>query len=127
MMKYKKTIVIVIIVIICLFILYKNKKAEYKCNDAGISYEEFQKIQTGDSQFAVNEIVDPNDKLDNDKTYENCIIEVSKENKNNVYNYTYKYIGEKGGYAILTFTADYSNGDSFVMPGISKKEQYNLK
>lgn len=125
-MKYKRIIAIVI-VIIGLFILYKNKKVEYKCNDAGISYEEFQKIQTGDSQFAVNEIVDPNDKLDNNKTYENCIIEVSKENKNSVYNYTYKYIGEKGGYAILTFTADYSNGDSFVMPGISKKEQYNLK
>ena len=31
------------------------------------------------------------------------------------------------GYAIVTYSADYSNGDVFVMPTVTHKENFNLK
>lgn len=131
-MKNKNLLITLIIgfAIIFLVVIFFNKNKQndiLKCGPAGISYEEFEKIKTGDSQFKVDSIIDEDDLWYDDEIYNKCVIEISKDNQNHIYNYTYKYIGKNGGYALITYTADYSNGDLFVLPIVSKKEQFNLK
>lgn len=100
---------------------------ETGCNEAGISMNEFNTINLGDSEFKVNDIVDAYGYLNDDKTYAKCVQEVSRTSKNNVHEYTYKYLGENTGYALITFTADYSEDNLFQLPTVSKKEQFNLQ
>lgn len=128
-MKNKNVIIVTLILIIGFLVVINttNKNNDIKCGQAGINLKKFEDIQIGDSQFTVNSIIDSLDKWNDDKIYEKCVQEISKDSKDSVYNYTYKYVGENGGYALITFTADYSNGDSFVLPTVSKKEQINLK
>lgn len=94
---------------------------------AGISLQEFNKIELGMSNSKVNSIIDEKDEWDDDIIYNKACKEVGKEKNNHIYSYTYKYIGENGGYALITYTANYSGGDVFVMPTVSQKEQFNLK
>lgn len=94
---------------------------------AGISLQEFNKIELGMSNSKVNSIIDEKDEWDDDIIYNKACKEVGKEKNNHFYSYTYKYIGENGGYALITYTAHYSGGDVFVMPTVSQKEQFNLK
>ena len=72
------------------------------------------------SQNSVTKIISPDD-------FETIKEEVEKKEENHIYRYVYKYYGEKGGYAIITYEADYSNGDMFVLPEVTKKEQFDLK
>lgn len=116
------------ILIIYIFLAISGCKNNYTgCNSAGISQSEFNNISIGDSQFKISSIIDQNDDWENDDIYDKCVIEISNEKNNRVYSYTYKYLGEKRGYALITYTADYSNGDLFVLPTVSKKEQFNIK
>ena len=124
----KKAIIIGISVLVFLVIVFiSQEKKNQQCGEAGISLEEFEKIQIGDSNFDVDSIIDSDDKWRDDNTYKKCVQEFSKEEDDHIYHYTYKYIGENEGYALVTYTADYSNGDLFVLPTVSKKEQFNLK
>ena len=119
---------IVIAIIIVLAIIFINKpNNDLKCGTAGINYKEFERISIGDSNFKVDSIIDEDDEWYDDAIYNKCVIEVSNNNQNHIYNYTYEYIGENGGYALITYTADYSNGTFYVTPTVSKKEQVNLK
>ncbi len=128
MKNEKKAIIIGISAFVFLIVVFVSQEEKNKkCGTAGISLEEFEKIQIGDSNFDVNPIIDPDDKWHDDNTYEKCVQEFSREEDDHIYHYTYKYIGENGGYALVTYTADYSNGDLFVLPTVSKKEQFNLK
>lgn len=134
MNKKSNIIVIVIIVILLLiiaFLLGKSSNNSINNNQgvgsAGISLQEFQDINYGDSETTVYKIIDPNNLLNDDNTYDKTISEISKTNTNHVYTYTQKILGEKCGYAEITYTADYSNGDLFVLPTVTSKESYNLK
>ena len=113
--------------IIFLIIYFFNNKSEKGCGDAGISREEFKSINIGDSQFKVDNIVDPNDKFFDDEIYATCVQKINQSSNNHIYSYTYKYIGEHGGYALITFTADYSSEDLFILPSETKKENVNIK
>lgn len=114
---------IIAIVIILTAIINKSKGV----GTAGINENEFEEIQIGMTQFDVNKIIDKLDEWNNDDIYKKCCEEISKSNKDHIYEYVYKYYGEKEGYAIITFEADYSKGDLFVLPEVTKKEQFNLK
>lgn len=105
---------IVIILILCII------KKDEGVGENGISKQEFENIQLGMSQNDVIKIISP----DNLETINE---ELEKSNNNSIYTYKYKYFGEKSGYAIITYEANYSNGDLFVLPEVTKKEQYNLK
>lgn len=94
---------------------------------AGINEKEFEEIQIGMTQSDVNKIIDKLDEWENDDIYTKSCEQISKSNKDQVYEYVYKYYGEKEGYVIITYKADYSKGDLFVLPEVTKKEQFNLK
>lgn len=118
-------VIIVSLIIVTLFIY--NSSNNKGVGTAGISLEEFKKIELGMGEIAVSKIIDTNDEWLDDNVYEKCCKEINKSKENHIYRYTYKYIGENGGYALVTFEADYSNGDLFVLPTVAKKEQRGLK
>ncbi len=118
-------IVLVISAIVISIILIK--KENHGVGSAGISLEEFEEIELGMSQSKVQSIIDSEDEWDDDDVYDKCCEEISKNKNESVYSYTYKYLGESGGYAEITYKADYSNGDMFVLPTVSDKQQFNLK
>lgn len=119
--------IIVLIVIIIVFMITSFKNTNKNVGTAGISKEEYEQIKLGMGQGTVNSIIDMNDEWEDDKIYEKCCQEISKSNDGRIYKYVYKYLGEKDGYAIITFEADYSKGDLFVLPTVTSKEQFNLK
>lgn len=110
------------IIIICIFIILTMCITNTKkgVGENGISKEEFEAIELGMSQNSVIKIISPNN-------LETVNEEIEKSSNNSVYIYKYKYFGEKSGYAIITFKADYSKGDLFVLPEVTQKEQFNLK
>lgn len=112
-------ILVIICIVLAVFFMY-IKNANSKVGKNGISKEEFKKIELGMSQKSVAKIVSPDD-------FEPVKDELEKKEENHIYRYAYKYYGENKGYAIITYEADYSNGDMFVLPEVSKKEQFNLK
>lgn len=124
----KKWWFLLILIVLIIAILYFYYSSVNKgVGSAGISLEEFKKIELGMGETTVSKIVDTNDEWFDDDVYEKCCKEINKSKENHIYRYTYKYIGEKSGYALITFEADYSNGELFVLPIVSKKEQHNLK
>lgn len=133
-MKKKYIISIQLFIIISLLILVlilvtnnKDDETKIKIGSPGISIEEFEKIELGMTQFDVNSIIDENDEWNDDNIYDKCCQEINQSNKEYIYNFTYKYLGENDGYAIITYTCDYSNGNFFEYPTVSKKENHNLK
>lgn len=117
-------IILVIIIILLAFLLLK--KDNKGVGTAGISKKEFEEIRTGMSQFEVNSIIDKLDEWDDDEIYDKCCEEMSKEYKDSKYTYQYKYYGEKSGYAVITYQADY-NKSLFEIPEVIKKESFDLK
>lgn len=131
-MKKLLYLFIIIIVILLLVIAYLlgNKNTTYQNNSvgkAGISIEEFNQITNGMSESTVYDIIDLDGLLDDDTLYDKCVQKVSDTKDEHVYTYTYRYQGEISGYAEITYTADYSNNDLFVMPTVSSKQNFNLK
>lgn len=120
-------IIICLMVIIIILIAFSLKKDSEGLGTPGISKKEYEKINIGMSQYEVDSIIDELDEWDDDAVYEKCCEEVSKESNDHKYTYQYKYYGEKSGYAIITYQADYSNGSYFETPEVIKKENYNLK
>ena len=119
-------IIFVTLFILALIILFANNSKGVGA--AGISIQEFEKIQLGMTQFEVDSIIDEKDEWDNDEIYDKCCEEISTSNENSVYTYVYKYYGENKGYAIVTYKVDYSDGTfSLKYPEVIKKEQFNLK
>lgn len=94
---------------------------------SGISKREFKEIELGMSQSKVHGIIDKLNEWNEDEVYEKACEEIEKNQENSKYTYRYKYYGDKSGYAIITYEADYSKGDLFVLPEVVKKEQFNLK
>lgn len=111
-------------IVIMLIATINNSKG---LGTAGINEKEFEEIQIGMTQSDVNKIIDKLDEWNNDNVYTKCCEEISKNKKDHIYEYVYKYYGEKEGYAMITYEADYSEGDLFVLPKVTKKEQFNLK
>lgn len=111
-------IIIILILFIILFIFLKNINSGV--GKEGINKEEFEQIELRMSQNDVAKIISP-DNMEpvNEKIEEN--------RENHIYKYVYKYYGEKKGYAIITYEADYSNGDIFVLPVVVQKEQIDLE
>lgn len=119
-------ILLTIIIIVIILIIIKNNLQGI--GTAGISKEEFDKIEIGMDQFEVNSIIDEYDEWNDDKIYEKACQEISSEEKDSVYTYVYKYNGDINGYALITFEVNYSDG-AYVLkyPEVVKKEQFNLK
>lgn len=128
---YKKWwfwLLILLAIIIILIILFAIKNNSHGIGTAGISKEEFDKIEVGMDQFEVNSIIDEYDEWNDDELYEKACQEISSKEENSVYTYVYKYVGDLDGYALITFEVDYSDG-AYVLkyPEVVKKEQFNLK
>lgn len=100
---------------------------ELSCGDAGISIEEFNKIKIGDTQTTVDKVIDNNDNWNNDEIYNKCVEKISEKKDDKKYSYVYKYIGENGGYALITYTSDYKDFSYLKFPEVSKIEKFNLK
>ena len=125
-----QSLIIISLLILVLILIINNKEKdenETKIGSPGISIEEFEKIELGMTQFDVNSIIDENDEWNDDDIYNKCCQEINESNEDHIYNFTYKYLGENDGYAIITYTCDYSNGSFFEYPTVSKKENHNLK
>lgn len=124
-------LIISITIIVLSFIFVFNKENissnSESIGSAGINKEEFNKIELGMSQTTVTKIIDVDNLWINDDIYNTVVNEISKSSENHIYKYTYKYLGETSGYAMVTYTADYSNGDIFVLPTVSEKQDYDLK
>ncbi len=119
-------LIIVFIIFALVIFLIINKKEGM--GTAGISKEEFNEINLGMTQFEVNSIIDKLNEWDDDEIYDKCCQEISSVEKDEIYTYVYKYQGENGGYAIITYEIDYSNGYyGLEYPKVVKKEVYNLK
>lgn len=113
-------IIFIIFIIFLIAIFLYNNKSNSGVGKNGINKEEFEQIKLGMSQNDVIKIISP-------ENLETINEEVEKNEENHIYKYVYKYYGEKSGYAIITYQADYNNGDIFVLPKVIKKEQFNLK
>lgn len=95
---------------------------------AGISKKEFDEIVVGETtNFELNSIIDKDDKWHNDFIYHRCVEQISEEKEELKYTYTYKYYGEKGGYAIITLQSDYTNGNFYNPVIVIEKENFGLK
>lgn len=81
---------------------------------SGISKEEFNKARLGMNHYELLKIIGGNGD------------QIAEEEQNSVYTYTYKYPGEKGGYAIIVMRADM--GESILnIPEVISKENHDLK
>ena len=122
-MKFKVIILLSIIVL-----LLSACSSNEGVGTAGISKEEFEKINVGSTtNYQLNSIIDEKNEWHDNKIYEKCVEEISYSKENSIYTYVYKYYGEKGGYAIITLQADYSNGYFYNDVIVTKKENFNLK
>ncbi len=127
---YKKwwfwTLIVIILSIIVSISIYMNNKLT-GVGTAGISKEEFDKIEIGETtNFELNNIIDQNNEWDNDEIYERCVEKIREEKEDHKYTYIYKYYGEEKGYAIITLQADYSNGYYYNDVIVIKKENVGL-
>lgn len=104
-----------------------SEKSITGCNSSGINLTEYHQIKVGDNQSDVNNIIDPNNTWINDDVYIKCVKDFSKKTEEHKYYYTYKYLGENDGYALITYMVDYTDKISFSLPKVYSKEMYNLK
>ena len=116
--RKQKIVILIIFILVVVGMVFFNISKSKGVGEDGISKEEYQKIQLGMSQTSVDKIVS-SDSVKKE--------EIEKNSSNHIYKYTYKYYGEKGGYATITYEADYRNGDLFVLPEVTEKKEYNLK
>lgn len=120
-------LLIIITIIIVMFFLFKNNSND-GIGEAGISLEEFKKISSGMTQTEVEKIIDENNLWNNDDVYSNACIKLDENKNNSIYTYKYKYIGDKSGYAIVTYEVDYSNGFyGLEYPVVTDFQSFNLK
>ena len=120
------TIALIIMLLIIVFLITLNK--DKGVGTAGISKSEFDEIRIGNTtNFDLSNIIDKNNEWNNDEIYDKCVEKIDESNEDKKYTYVYKYYGEKGGYAIITLQADYSNGYYYNDVVVIKKEKFNLK
>jgi Sec-independent protein translocase protein TatA len=121
-------ILLIILVIFCIiFLVLFNNKSE-GIGRAGISLEEFKRISNGMTQSEVENIIDSDDLWDDDNVYAKACIKLKESKNNSIYKYEYKYLGDKSGYAIVTYEVDYSNGfNGLKYPIVVELQNYDLK
>lgn len=129
---YKKwwfwAIIFIFLIAIVISLLFIYNTDNNGVGTAGISKDEFEKIQIGNTtNYELNSIIDENNEWDNDEIYNKCVEEISEKKEDSKYTYTYKYYGEKGGYAIITLQADYSNGYFYNDVIVIEKQNFGLK
>lgn len=131
-MKNRKFLLFIVILMIVsmitvlLFLLKNNSKDGI--GEAGISLEEFNKISSGMTQSEVEKIIDSNNLWNDDDIYSNACIKLEENKSDSIYTYKYKYIGDKSGYAIVTYKVDYSNGFyGLEYPKVADFQNFNLK
>ena len=127
---YKKwwfwLIILVIIFIIATVIVFMDKGTK-GVGTAGISKEEFDKIQVGKTtNFELDDIIDKNEEWNNDEVYKKCVEQIGEKKEDSKYTYIYKYYGENKGYAIITLQADYTNGYYYNDVIVIEKENFGL-
>lgn len=121
-------ITLLVATLICITIFVFLNSTNESVGTAGISKEEFEQIEIGKTtNFGINKIIDKNGEWDNNEVYNKCVEKIGESKEDKKYTYIYKYYGEKGGYAIITMQADYSNGYFYNDVLVIKKEQFNLK
>lgn len=120
-------LIVIIIIAIAIFVFLKIKNKNEGIGTAGINKKEFDKIEIGMSQFEVEGIIDGLDEWNNDEVYEKSCEKIGESYKDHVYTYKYKYYGERSGYAIITYEADYTKTTFGVMPEVTKKEIFDVK
>lgn len=121
-------IILLIVTLIYITIFVFSKDTNKGVGTAGISKEEFEQIEIGKTtNFGVNKIIDKNGEWSDNEIYKKCVEQIEESKEDSKYTYIYKYYGEKGGYAIITMQADYSNGYFYNDVLVTKKEQFNLK
>ena len=121
-------IILLLIIGITLISISVSKNKNQGVGTAGISKEEFDEIIIGKTtNFELDSIIDKNNEWFDDEIYEKCVEQIEESKENRKYTYVYKYYGEKGGYAIITLQADYSNGHFYNDVIVIKKEKFGLK
>lgn len=115
-MKNKKTIILICLIIFIVFILFLVISSNLKIDPNGMNIEEYEKIETGMTMTEVEDIVGSRNNIKCEQL--SRIEDISSTI------YTYKYFGEKKGYATITYELDiWSNKGMQVI----SKENFNLK
>lgn len=120
----KRTLVFAVSLILMTFFLCSCGQSSKGIGETGISADEFSQLLTGMSQEKVNSIIGGKGDL----------ISESKDEDDNYlyYNKVYRYEGETGGYAELSFTHKvpkglYRGGSDDFMVILNSKSKYDLK
>lgn len=125
MKRYFILIIVILLIIASILFIKNNDKG---VGTAGISKEEFEKIKIGETtNYELNDIIDKNNEWNDDEVYNKCVEQIEESKVDKKYTYIYKYLGENGGYAIITLQADYSNEYFYNDVIVIKKEKFNLK
>ena len=126
--KWQFWIIAIILVIAIIFATILLKNENNGVGTTGINKQEFDEIKIGvTTNFELNSIIDKNNEWHDNDIYEKCVEQIGESKEDKKYTYIYKYYGEKGGYAIITLQADYSNGYYYNDVVVIKKENFNLK
>lgn len=131
-MKNKSIIIFLILlsilVVFCIIFLVLFNNKSYGIGSAGISLEEFKKISNGMTQSEVENIIDSDDLWNDDNVYAQACIKLEENKNNSIYKYKYKYLGDKSGYAIITYEVDYSDGFyGLKYPEVVELQNHDLK
>lgn len=104
--------VAVLIVIIVVFLIISSNKIEPN----GINISEYDKIQNGMTLTEVEDIIGERNHI----KYE----QINRIEDSSSTVYTYKYYGEKNGYALITYELDVWNNRGMQ---VISKENFNIK
>lgn len=121
----KKRVIIGILLIVFAIIFLLLRIIPKGIGTGGISKEEFEKISIGIDNYKVNSIIDPDKTWLNEEIYKKCVEKINETTKDGKHSYTYKYLGEQSGYAIIKFEMSLDN--YMELPKVVEKTQYNLK
>ena len=111
----KKIIIISVIIFIAFIIIFLIIESN-KMDPNGINLSEYEKIENGMTLTEVEDIIGKRNHIKSEQ------IKRVEDSSSTVY--TYKYYGEKNGYAIITYELDVWNNKGML---VISKENFNIK
>lgn len=111
----RKIIIISVIILIVIIIIFSIIDLN-KIDPNGINLSEYEKIESGMTLTEVEDIIGKRNHI----KYE----QISRAEDSSSTVYTYKYYGEKNGYAIITYELDVWNNKGML---VINKENFNIK
>ena len=119
----------IIIIAITLIAIFSNHSSG-GVGKGGITKEKLKNVEVGKTTTStINRTLDPDGLWHDNAIFNKVVSQVEKVfTQDKIYRYVNRYEGEKSGYALITFEADYSRkGAIFEVPVVTKIEEHDLK